>query len=78
MSVGLANNADLFQSQLDLNALIQQKQSQQLIIDQAKTSLLTSLTLKPDSAIAIADTIIMSDSTIMLEDVMNKFTKALM
>lgn len=71
VSVGLANNADLFQTQLDLNALIQAKQSQQLIIDQAKTSLLTSLTLKPDSAVVIADTIIISDSTIMLEDVMN-------
>lgn len=68
--VGLANNADLFQSQLDLNALIQEKQSQQLIIDQAKTSLLTTLTLKPDSAVVIADTIIV-DSTILLEDVMN-------
>ena len=34
-SVGLANNADLFQAQIDLNALVQAKQSQQLIIDQA-------------------------------------------
>ncbi len=73
--VGLANNADLFQSQLDLNALIQQKQSQQLIIDQAKTSLLTTLTLKPDSVIAIADTIIV-DSSIMLEDVMNNIYRS--
>ena len=28
LSVGLANNADLFQTQLDLNSLLQQKQSQ--------------------------------------------------
>jgi outer membrane protein TolC len=70
VSVGLANNADLFQSQLDLNALIQEKQSQQLIINQAKTSLLTTLTLKPDSVITIADTIIV-DSTILLEDIMS-------
>jgi len=70
LSVGLANNADLFQSQLDLNALIQAKQVQQLAIDQAKTTLLTTLTLKPDSNIAIEDTIII-DSTIMLQDVMN-------
>ena len=75
VSVGLANNADLFQSQIDLNALIQQRQSQQLIIDQAKTSLLTTLTLKPDSAIAIADTIIV-DSSIMLEDVMNNIYRS--
>ncbi|HEY2727156.1 MAG TPA: TolC family protein, partial [Parafilimonas sp.] len=76
LNVGLANNADFFQSQLDLNALLQQKQSQQLIIDQAKTSLLTSLTLKPDSAISIADTIIISDSAIMLEDLMNNIYKS--
>jgi outer membrane protein TolC len=75
LRVGLANNADLFQSQLDLNALIQTKQSQQLIIDQAKTSLLTSLTLKPDSNIVVADTIIV-DSTIMLEDVMNNIYRS--
>lgn len=70
ISVGLANNADLFQSQLDLNALIQAKQSQQLIIDQAKTSLLTTLALKPDSNIIIDDVIIV-DSTLLLEDVLN-------
>lgn len=75
VSVGLANNADLFQSQIDLNALIQQQQSQQLIIAQAKTSLLTSLTLKPDSAIVIADTILI-DSTIMLDDVMNNIYRS--
>ena len=57
-SVGLANNADLFQSQVDLNTQIQNLQAQQLIIDQDKTDLLTLLTLRPDSAIQIEDTII--------------------
>ncbi len=70
LNVGLANNADLFQTQLDLNELLQAKQTQQLIIDQAKTSLLTTLTLKPDSIVVIEDTIIV-DSTLMLNDVMN-------
>jgi len=70
LSVGLANNADLFQSQLDLNALIQSKKIQELTIEQAKTSLLTTLTLKPDSNIVITDTIIV-DSSLMLETVMN-------
>ncbi len=69
-SVGLANNADLFQTQLDLNELLQSRQSQLLIINQAKTSLLTTLTLKPDSLIAVEDTIIV-DSTILLDNVMN-------
>ena len=70
LSVGLANNADLFQSELDLNALIQAKKIQELTIEQAKTSLLTTLSLKPDSIIIIEDTIIV-DSTLMLGDVMN-------
>ena len=61
-SVGLANNADLFQAQLDLNNLLQQKQSQQLVIDQAKTGLLTLLTLKPDSVIVVSDTILVDKS----------------
>lgn len=58
--VGMANNADLFQSQLDLNALLQSQKSQQLIIDQAKTDLLTLLTLNVDSTVAIQDTIIVN------------------
>ena len=69
-SVGLANNADLFQAQIDLNALLQTKQSQQLIIDQAKTELLRQLTLNPDTVIAIQDTILV-DRTLKLEDVLN-------
>ncbi len=68
--VGLANNADLFQSQLDLNALQQTKQSQQLIIDQAKTDLLASLNLNTDSAISIIDTILV-DQYISKDSVLN-------
>jgi outer membrane protein TolC len=67
-SVGLANNADLFQAQLDLNALLQSKQAQQLIIDQAKTELLRLLTLKTDSVVAISDTII-ADRSIALNSI---------
>jgi len=55
-SVGLANNADLFQSQVDLNNLLQSQQSQQLVVDQAKAELLRLLTLKPDSLIIVQDT----------------------
>ena len=73
-SVGLANNADLFQAQIDLNALLQAKQSQQLIIDQAKTELLRQLTLNPDSAIIIQDTILV-DRNMQLENVLNKLNK---
>ncbi|MEP6467365.1 MAG: TolC family protein, partial [Parafilimonas sp.] len=75
VNVGLANNADLFQTQLDLNSLLQQKQSQQLIIEQAKTTLLTTLTLKPDSAVFIEDTIIV-DSSLMLENVLDNIGRS--
>lgn len=70
-SVGLANNADLFQSQVDLNNLIQSQESQLLIVDQAKSELLRQLTLNADSSIIVEDTIIV-DNTIKLDDVMSK------
>ncbi|MEP6845896.1 MAG: TolC family protein [Panacibacter sp.] len=68
--VGLANDADLFQSQLDLNALQQNKQAQQVIIDQAKTDFLTSLNLKPDSTVNISDTIL-TNKNILLDSVLS-------
>ena len=73
-SVGLANNADLFQAQIDLNALVQTKQSQQLIVDQDKAELLRQLTLKPDSSISIEDTILVSNN-IQLNEVLNSLNK---
>jgi outer membrane protein len=73
-SVGLANNADLFQAQIDLNALLQAKQSQQVVVDQAKTELLRLLTVKADSAININDTIIV-DKAIKLDVILNSLNK---
>jgi len=69
-SVGLANNADLFQSQVDLNTQIQNLQAQQLVIDQGKTDLLTLLTLNPDSAIVVEDTILI-DRNVRLADILS-------
>jgi outer membrane protein len=74
-SVGLANNADLFQAQIDLNALQQSKQAQQLIVAQAKAELLRLLTLKADSAIQIRDTIVVDDN-IMLQNVLDNIPKS--
>jgi outer membrane protein len=74
-SVGLANNADLFQSQVDLNTQIQNLQAQQLVIDQDKTDLLTLLTLNPDSAIAIEDTILI-DRNIQLSGILSAVQSA--
>lgn len=59
--VGLANNADLYQAQIDLNALVQSKQAQQLIIDQGKTNLLSLIFVSPDSSVVISDTIVVDE-----------------
>ena len=69
-SVGLANNADLFQAQIDLNTRKQDLQAQQLIIDQAKADLLNLMSINPDSAIVIKDTILTGEN-IVLENVLN-------
>lgn len=61
--VGLANNADIFQAQLDLNTLIQSAEAQTLVINQSKTDLLNLIFVNPDSSIVISDTIII-DRTI--------------
>jgi len=71
---GLANNADLFQAQIDLNVLQQSKLAQQLIADQSKAELLRLLTLKADSSISIKDTILV-DKSIQLETVINGLEK---
>lgn len=57
-SVGLANNADTYQAQLDLTASRQELQSQKLILVQAKADLMNLLTQRPDSTFEIRDTIV--------------------
>lgn len=74
-NVGVANNADLFQSQVDLNTQVQNLQAQQLVVDQGKTDLLTLLTLNPDSAISVEDTIVV-DSSIQLATILNAVQSA--
>ena len=70
-SAGLANNADLFQAQIDLNSLQQTKIAQQLIVSQSKTELLRLLTANVDSTIQIADTIIV-ENNITLQSVLDR------
>jgi outer membrane protein len=57
-SVGLSNDAELFQAQIDLNAQVQALQTQNILINQAKSDLLRSLVLQPNSEITVKDTII--------------------
>ena len=66
---GLANSADLLQAKIDLNALQQGLQTQQLVIDQTKTDLLNLIFMKPaDAAIVIKDTILV-DKGIVLDSI---------
>ncbi len=67
-SVGLANNADTYQAQLDLTAAQQDLQSQDLVLVQAKADLMNLLTQRPDSNFVVSDTIIV-DSTINFNSV---------
>lgn len=72
--IGVANNADIFQAQLDLNASLQAKQTQILAIDLAKTDLLNLVFFKPaDQPINIQDTIII-DKNIRLDSIRNHLT----
>jgi outer membrane protein TolC len=71
--VGISNNADIFQAQLDLNALIQSQQTQELVIDQAKTHLLNLIFMKADSKISISDTIIV-DKKVSLDTVQTRLS----
>jgi outer membrane protein TolC len=73
-SVGVANDADLFQSQVDLNTQIQNLQAQQLVVEQGKTDLLTLLTLKPDSVILVRDTILV-DVNIKLDSILSAVSR---
>lgn len=70
-SVGLANNADTYQAQIDLNASQQELQSQHLVLLQAKADLMNLLTQKPDSNFVIRDTIVV-DSTVNFDIVKDK------
>ena len=69
--IGVANEADFLQSSLDLNALVQAKQNQILVIDQAKGDLLNSLVLPASEQITIVDSIFV-DGTMLLKDLVEK------
>lgn len=72
--VGLANAADTYQAQLDLNALVQSQQSQQLVIDQAKTDLLNLIFVNPATPVTISDTIIV-DRSVRMDSIRNNLSK---
>jgi outer membrane protein TolC len=66
--VGVANQADFYQSSLDLNALVQAKQNQLIVIEQAKADLLNTMVM-PTSTLFIINDSILVDSKVLLAEV---------
>jgi outer membrane protein TolC len=66
--VGVANEAELLQTNLDLNALIQAKQNQLLVIDQAKEDLLNTMVMPANTKLTITDSIFV-DGSLNLKDI---------
>ena len=66
--VGVANQADVLQSNIDLNALLQAKENQLLIIDQAKADLYNSMVVPANSNYTL-DQIITVDQNIKMAEV---------
>ena len=63
--IGVANQADFLQSNLDLNALIQAEQNQLLIIDQAKADLLNTIVMPNTTSVIINDSIKVDDQLVL-------------
>jgi outer membrane protein TolC len=69
--IGVANQADLLQSSLDLNALLQAKQNQLLVLDQVKADLFNSMVVPANSNYIFTDSI-QVDQKMILSDVESK------
>ena len=69
--LGVANQADLLQSSLDLNALLQARQNQLLVLDQVKADLFNSMVVPANSNYVFTDSI-QVDQKMILSDVESK------
>jgi outer membrane protein len=69
--IGVANQADFLQSSLDLNALLQAKQNQLLVLDQVKADLYNSMVVPANSNYIFTDSI-QVDQKMILSDVESK------
>jgi outer membrane protein TolC len=69
--IGVANQTDLLQSSLDLNALLQAKQNQLLVLDQVKADLYNSMVVPANSNYVFTDSI-QVDQKMILSDVESK------
>lgn len=69
--IGVANQTDLLQSSLDLNALLQAKQNQLLVLDQVKADLYNSMVVPANSNYVFTDSI-QVDQQLNLSDIESK------
>jgi outer membrane protein TolC len=65
--VGVANQADVLQSNIDLNALLQAKENQLLVIDQAKADLYNTMVVPANSNYTFDQTIAVDQNIKMAE-----------
>lgn len=70
-NAGMANNADIFQAQIDLNTLNQTLQNQMMVAGVAKAELLRLLNLDATSGLSIRDSIVV-DQKLELKTVMDR------
>jgi outer membrane protein TolC len=72
--IGLSNDAELFQSQIDLNTRTLELSTQQALVKQSQIELLNILDINSDSTLSINDSIILNND-ILLQDVLNSISK---
>jgi len=69
--IGVANQTDFLQSSLDLNALLQAKQNQLVVLDQVKADLYNSMVVPANSNYVFTDSILV-DQQLSLSDIESK------
>ena len=72
--LGLSNDAELFQSQIDLNTRTLELSTQQALVKQSKIELLNILDINPDSSMTITDSIFLNND-ILLPEVLSSISK---
>jgi len=72
--IGLSNDAELFQSQIDLNTRTLERSTQQALVKQSQIELLNILDINPDSSMTISDSIFLNND-ILLPEVLSSISK---
>jgi outer membrane protein TolC len=72
--LGLSNDAELFQSQIDLNTRTLELSTQQALVKQSQIELLNILDINPDSSMTISDSIFLNND-ILLPEVLSSISK---